>query len=395
MITLTNQQARRFILLKQGLLGEHKFIGKQGALEFIRQASCIQFDPVDLCGKNAEIVLNARVKNFKKDMLHELLYEDRELFDYPDKQLSIIPIEYWAYFERFREVARMNLKKHPEIEEHIETVRRYIEENGAVCSNDIMIEGSTSWRSAINWSAGGKLSRSVLEQMYSSGDLVVHHKRGTRRYYDFAVRHIPSDVLNASEPLPDDFEHLKWRIHRRVGAIGLLWNRVSDAWLNIGGVTTDSRNRAFEELAAEEKIVELGVEGIKSRFYVHAEDMELVRDTMQGLEPKPRCEFIAPLDMLIWDRKLIKALFDFDYGWEIYVPSHKRKYGAYVLPILYGERFVGRVESVCERDKGALVVRNIWWEDGVKRTNTLEKAVGLCLDRFAMFNGCGTVEKVL
>ena len=394
MIILTNQQARRFILLKQGLLGEHKFIDKQGALDFIRQAGCVQFDPVDLCGKNAEIVLNARVKNFRKDMLRELLYEDRVLFDYPDKQLSIIPIEYWAYFERFREIARANLNHHPDVEEHIETVRKHIEENGAVCSNDIALEGSTSWRSAINWSAGGKLSRSVLEQMYSSGDLVVHHKRGTRRYYDLAERHIPSDILSACEPLPDDFEHLKWRVLRRVGAIGLLWNRVSDAWLNIAGLTTDNRNRAFEELAAEGKIVELCVEGIKSRFYARAEDIELVREVVNGLESKPRCEFIAPLDMLIWDRKLIKALFDFEYGWEIYTPPQKRKYGAYVLPILYGERFVGRIEAVCERDRGVLVVRNVWYDDGVRVTKALEKAIDSCLERFAGFNGC-VVEKIL
>ena len=90
MIKLTNRQARQFLLLKHGLLGEHKFTGKQGALDFIRQAGCIQFDPVDMCGKNAELTLQSRVKKFKKEMLYDLLYKDRALFDYPDKQLSII-----------------------------------------------------------------------------------------------------------------------------------------------------------------------------------------------------------------------------------------------------------------------------------------------------------------
>ena len=184
MYDMTIQQARRFILLKQGLLGEHKFVGKQGALDYIRQAGCIQFDPVDLCGKNAEITLQARVKNFKKEHLHELLYKDRTLFDYPDKQLSIIPVSYWPYFERLRNAAQEKLSQHPEIAEHIENVRTSIEETGPICSDDLVIEGSTNWWSAINWSAGGKMSRSVLEQMYSSGDLIVHHKRGTRRYYD-------------------------------------------------------------------------------------------------------------------------------------------------------------------------------------------------------------------
>ena len=394
MISLTNQQARRFILLKQGLIGEHKFTSKQGVFDFIRQAGCIQFDPINLCGRNAEITLQSRIKNFRKDMLHELLYKDRTLFDYPDKQLSIIPTEYWAYFERLREDARANLKKHPEIGEHIEGVRKYIEVHGAVCSNDFSLEGNTSWWSAINWSAGGKLSRSVLEQMYSSGDLVVHHKKGARRYYDLSERHIPLDILNTPDPLPDDFEHIKWRIQRRIGAVGLLWNRASDAWLGIRGLTTDIRNKVFDELLCEGAIIELSVEGINSKLYILANDMPLVNEAIQNAALKLRCELIAPLDPFIWDRKLIKTLFDFHYAWEIYTPPHLRKYGVYVLPILCGEQFVGRVETVCEWKASNMVVKNIWYEDGVRRTKKLDTIVDKCLERFAAFNDCVRVEKI-
>ena len=91
MIRLTNRQARQFMLLKQGLLGKYRFEGKPGALAFVRQAGCIQFDPVDACGKNAELTLQSRVKGFTKGMLGELLYEDRRLVDYPDKNRSILP----------------------------------------------------------------------------------------------------------------------------------------------------------------------------------------------------------------------------------------------------------------------------------------------------------------
>ena len=89
MIHLTNLQARQFILLKQGLIGENKFIGKQGVLQYIQQSGCLQFDPVDICGKNAEISLQSRVKNFNKKMLYELLYNDRLLFDYPDDKSAL------------------------------------------------------------------------------------------------------------------------------------------------------------------------------------------------------------------------------------------------------------------------------------------------------------------
>jgi uncharacterized protein YcaQ len=89
MIKLTNTQARQFLLLNHGLLGEYIFTGKQGALEFVRQAGCIQFDPIDVCGRNADLVLQSRVKGYKKTMLDELLYKDRILVDYPDKNLAI------------------------------------------------------------------------------------------------------------------------------------------------------------------------------------------------------------------------------------------------------------------------------------------------------------------
>ena len=87
----TNRQARQFLLLWHGLLGPYRFVGKTGALEFVRQAGCIQFDPVDACGKNAELTLQSRVKGFTKAMLGELLYADRALVDYPDKNLAILP----------------------------------------------------------------------------------------------------------------------------------------------------------------------------------------------------------------------------------------------------------------------------------------------------------------
>ena len=392
MIILTNQQARQFILLKHGLLGKHKFIGKQGALDFIRQAGCIQFDPVDICGKNAELTLQSRVKGFKKNLLHELLYSDRQLFDYPDKQLSIIPIEYWPYFERLRVAARDRLAQHPEIKQHIEKVCLHIEENGATCSDDIELEGSTTWWSAINWSQGGKLSRSVLEQLYSSGDLIVHHKKGARRYYDFTNRHISADILNAPEPLPDEFSHIKWRVLRRIGAVGLIWNKASGAWLNIWGLSTETRNNVFKAIIDEGKIIELCIEGLKDKFYCQAHDMPIINEILANPKNTARCEAIAPLDPLLWDRKLIKTIFDFDYAWEIYTPPAKRKYGAYVLPLVYGERFIGRVEAACDRKNKTFVVKNIWYEAGVKPTKKLDAAVAGCLKRLALFNGCAKGE---
>lgn len=392
---MTNRQARQFMLLKQGLLGEHRFIGKQGALDYVRQAGCIQFDPVDACGKNAELTLQSRVKGFTKQTLQELLYEGRNLVDFPDKNLSIFPIEDWPYFERYRRAARESGTRFPELMQLEEQAKNYIAQNGAVSSDDLPIDGNIHWHSAIHWSGAWdgqtNAARAILEQLYSTGELVIHHKQGARKYYALARDYVPEHLLDTPDPLPDDFEHLKWRVLRRISAVGLLWNRPSDAWLNIWGLKSPDRNKIFKELLEEGKILQVQVEGIKSSLYCNAKDLPLTERVLENGTYKPRCEFLAPLDCFLWDRNLIRELFGFDYRWEIYTPAAKRKYGFYVLPVLYGERFVGRIEAVSEKKTGTLRIKNIWFEDGIKQTKKLMSAALSRIKQFARFNECGEI----
>ncbi|AVK97495.1 winged helix-turn-helix domain-containing protein [Lysinibacillus sphaericus] len=392
MIHLTNRQARQFLLLKHGLLDDYKFSGKRGVLDFTRQAGCIQYDPIDVCGKNAELVLQSRIKEFTKGMLADLLYVERSLVDYPDKNLSIITVEDWPYFERYREAARQHAKRYPEMEALTTLVRAHIQNHGALSSDDLKLDGDFSWQSAIHWSSGNNPSRSVLEQMYSTGELIIHHKKGSRKYYDLAKKYIQPNLLTASEPLVDELAHYKWRVLRRIGSVGLLWNRASDAWLNIWGLKAAQRKEVFSQLLQEDRIVAITVDQMKDMLYCLAEDLPLIEVVLQNPEPKWRCELIAPLDNFLWDRKLITALFNFDYTWEIYTPVSKRKFGYYVLPLVYGERFIGRAEIIAERKTGTLVVKNIWYENGVKQTTQLRTALNNCLKKFAHFNGCETMS---
>jgi uncharacterized protein YcaQ len=394
MIRLTKRQARQFLLLKHGLLGEHQFIGKAGIMDFVRQVGCIQYDPIDVCGKNAELVLQSRISGFSKSMLDELLYQDRLLVDYPDKNLAIMPVEDWPYFERYRQAARQHAMKYPEMEALTTEVRNYIQHHGPVSSNDLnvlQLSGDFTWSSAIHWSSGGNIARSVLEQMYSTGELVIHHKKGTRKYYDVAEKYIRSDLLYAPEPLMDELQHHKWRVLRRIGAVGLLWNRASDAWLHIWGLKSEQRNKVFEELLQENRIIEVKVEQMKETLYCRSEDMPWIDTLLQNQELPKRCELIAPLDNMMWDRKLINALFDYDYKWEIYTPALKRKFGYYVLPLLYGDRFIGRADIVVERKASKLVVKHVWYEKDVQLTKQLEAQVNDCFQRFSLFNSCETV----
>jgi uncharacterized protein YcaQ len=230
--------------------------------------------------------------------------------------------------------------------------------------------------------------------MYFRGDLVIHHKKGTIKYYDLVENCIDAKLLHTPEPYPDELDYLKWCVQRRSGAVGLLWNKPSDAWLNIRGLKSAARNEIFQQLLLEEKILEITVDGMQAKLYCLAADKGLLEIILKGAKPKPRCELIAPLDNLLWDRRLIKELFDFDYKWEIYTPAAQRKYGYYVLPLLYGDGFIGRVEAVCVRKAKTLLVKNIWYERNVKQTKKLHLALEACINRFAAFNECQTTLPV-
>ena len=396
MLRITMEEARHFILGKQGLLGTYRFVGKGGALQYIQQAGCIQYDPVDVCGKNAELTLQSRVKGFTRSMLADLLYVDRLLVDYSDKELSIWSREDWPYFSGYRAMSKVHGAGFEGIPELEARAIAFIREHGPVSSDTLPIEGKIYWHSSMHWSGHwqnqSNAARSVLEQLYTDGVLLIHHKSGSRKYYDLAERYFSPELLNAENPCPDDMALLQWRIKRRVGAVGMLWNRRSDAWLGIN-MSTEQRNFAINALEADGIIVKAEVESIRSPLFFLAEDIPLMEAVRQGvLDTKPRLEFLAPLDPMLWDRKLVEALWDYHYKWEIYTPVNQRKYGYYVLPILYGDKFVGRIEAAADRKAATLVVRNIWYEDGVRPTKKLARAIEGACRRLAKFNDCVQIK---
>ena len=397
MMTITRDQAKRFILSRQGLLGKYQFVGKDGAYRYVRQAGCIQYDPVDVCGKNAELTLQSRVKGFRKQMLSDLLYKDRLLVDYSDKELSIWPSEDWPYFSGYREMSRKHGEGFPGIPELEKEAIEYIREHGPVSSDTLPIEGTIFWHSSMHWSGHwekeSQAARSVLEQLYTDGVLLIHHKSGSRKFYDLADKYLPEKLLNAPNPCVDKAAMIEWRVKRRIGAVGMLWKRHSDAWLGIG-MSTEQRNAAFAGMEASGEIVPLKVEGIKETLYILAEDLSLLEAVVKDeIDRKVRLEFLAPLDPMMWDRKLIEAVWEYKYSWEIYTPPAMRKYGYYVLPILYGQELVGRIEAAADRKGKVLMVKNIWYEPDVRQTKKLNHALDSAIQRLARFNECDQIKE--
>ena len=395
MKTITKEQARRFILLKQGLIGPYRYIGKQGAYDFIREAGCIQYDPVDVCGKNAELTLQSRVKGFTKKNLQDLLYKDRLLVDYPDKELSIWPSEDWPYFSSYRERSLQMGKTFDGLAELETEAISYIKDNGPVCSDSLPIEGEIFWHSSMHWSGHwdrkSPAARSVLEQLYTDGKLLIHHKNGSRKYYDLAEKYLPAEILEADNPFEDESKFMSWRVLRRIGAVGFLWDKTSTAFVGMY-LKADERKKILAELEQEGKIRSVYIEGIKLPFYYRSEYDDLMQSVLEETANlKPRMSFIAPLDPLMWDKSLVQAIFDFKYSWEIYTPAVKRKYGYYTLPIIFGDRFIGRIEAVPDKKDKVLQVKGLWWESDVKVTKKINNALEKTLKQFAKFNDCQSV----
>lgn len=381
--TLTNEQARNFLLLKQGLIGDYKYKGKQGVCDFIKQAGCVQFDPIDVCGKNAELVLQSRVLGFTKEMLYQLLYEDRKIVDYFDKNMAMFCAEDWKYFSRYRENHRLYGRSRDKVDAVADEVKKIIGERGYVSSKDIHLKETVDW----GWSPT-TLSRATLETLYFRGDLIIHHKKGTIKHYALASDHIDKGILHVDDPNKTTDDFVRWQVLRRIGSIGLLWNKPSDAWLGISGLKGEYRKNIFSSLLLENKIIECNVEGVSNILYFLSDDEPLVQTVLSKGSFQSRMEFIAPLDNMMWDRKLIKAIFGFDYKWEIYTPVNQRKYGYYVLPVLFDNEFIGRIEIVVDKRANQLIVRNFWKEKEIKLNNNFYKCLQARLIQFADFNQC-------
>ncbi len=384
MRAISREAARQFVLRHQGLLGAHRFHGKAGVLAFARQAGCVQFDPVNVCGISPEITWLSRVLGYEKAQSDQLLYEERALIDHFDKNLAIFPREDWPYFKRLRLKIADYGASQEEIKSKRMAVLDTIRERGPQSAGSLKLAGKIDGF----WGSSTSLSRATLEHLYYEGSLLIHSKKGLIKTYDLAQRCLGEDLFTMEEPLQDDAAHDAWHLRRRVSALSLLWPKASNAFLGSTLMSTQRRRAAFDALEKKGELLAVSVSGIKEPLYLLRQDEPLLSDTLEAKEYEKRCELIAPLDSLLWDRKLTQALFDFNYTWEIYTPAHKRVYGAYVLPVLYGERFIARVEPVCDRKAKTMSLRGLWWEEGYKPTSESKKALSKALEKLAKYNGC-------
>lgn len=376
---------RRFLVCHQGLTGE-AFHGPSGILAYIAQAGCIQYDPLNVVGRNHELVLQARIHDFRPQDLQALLYETHQLLDLWDKNMAIVSCADWPAFARQRLAARRRYDRPGQPAAAIfAEVREAITRQGPLCSAQIGHDRQVDW----SW-APTRLSRAALESLYFCGELVVAAKKGTRRYYDLASRHLPPAVLDAPDPHPGEAAYDDWYVERRIDAIGALWNRPGGAWLGISGFSRSRREAAFDRLQAAGRILPLSVPELIHPVFIRSTSLPLLDST--ATQKIRAAAILAPLDNLLWDRALTAAIFGFDYRWEVYKPARERQYGYYVLPVLLDERFIARFEPAPYHAGQALEIRNWWWEAGIEPDHELNRRLQELFKRFCGFLGTDSIR---
>lgn len=379
-LTLTQRQAREALVRYHNLDGADGFRGLDGARAVMDRLGTIQFDPLNVAGRNPDLVLQARVRGYRPEHLRRLLYEERHLVDGYDKEMCVYTARDFAAFAPIRAMRAADGRRwlegrgQGEAFQMLEDVMEIIRRRGPSSLSDIPIGESKDF----GWGPR-RPSGAAIEYLFTSGALCVADKAGVQRRFDLTERVLPSACL---APIDMDEETFAdWYVKRRLGCVGLLWDRRGGAWQGYVVGSDAARKAALGRLTERGEIVPCRVEGIKTQFYALPEAVEGLSD----ISRRPACRFIAPLDNLMWDRDMVEALFGFRYRWEVYTPVQKREYGYYVLPVLYGSRFVARFEPQPVNRAGCLRVKAWWWEDGVRPSRAMLAAVEAALNRFARY----------
>jgi uncharacterized protein YcaQ len=139
-------------------------------------------------------------------------------------------------------------------------------------------------------------------------------------------------------------------------------------------------------------VLPVEVEGIPKRlFFLRSSDLPALEASADSGADSAEAAFIAPLDNVAWNRDMLRQLFGFDYRWEVYTPKAKRLYGYYVLPVLYGDRFIARVEPILDKKSQFLRIAGWWWEKRIRPNAAMKDAIAACVAEFARYLGANRV----
>jgi uncharacterized protein YcaQ len=344
-IALSLPEARRVAVLGAGLAEPRA----RSIMDVVERLGRLQMDPTSAVARSEHLVLWSRLGPYDTAELSRLLWEERRLFEF---WAFIVPTsDYDIHRETMRRFPRGESARARYVREWLAAnvaFRRYVlgelRRRGPLRSRDLEDRAQVPWKTG-GWNDGKSLGR-MLDLLWSSGEIAIVGRERNERIWDLAERWLPTDEprlpdRGAARRLLDT--QLRWCGFARRDRFGFAFDG-----------PPPGRDAALEELVAEGRAVPVTVDGTDGEWLAHAEVLEE--------EFRPRTTLLSPFDPLIKDRDFTEAIFGFRYRLEIYVPKAKREYGYFVLPILHGDRLVGRIDPLFDRKAGVLRVNTVYAE---------------------------------
>jgi uncharacterized protein YcaQ len=374
--TVSLAEIRRTIVAAQGYAARFRRADDGDVEKTIRRLTAVQLDSISTVDRAHRLTLSARIGAFDPDTVTGLLGRGR-IFEYWAHEASLLPVELWPHFRRVMDGAGhwgthdRALRDHADL---VDPILARIRDEGPLGSREFEGNGSGGmW----NW----KPAKMVLDALWDRGRLVIAGRRSFQRLYDLPERVIPKDALDA--PTPTEDESLRTLALLAVTARGALTEpAIREHWRLRGG-----KARLHHHLLAlvdEGALRELQPEDGGAAFFVAA-NAELGGDAAPPV-------LICPFDNLVWDRPLLERVFGFRHVIEVYKREPDRLYGYYVLPLLAGDRFLGRADLKADRAEGVLRIRR--FTPGPKVRGNVDTKLERAALRLARTIGLERVERL-
>jgi uncharacterized protein len=366
--------ARRLLLAGLGLADDPRERATPEAVQArIEAMGFVQVDSINIVERAHHLILASRLDGYRPALLDRLLERRRSLFENWTHDASAIPSR-WFPFWRVR-FARYHDHTHAwwrarlggEPERLLAQVLSRIEQEGPLMSKDFARESTAGSGGAGGW-WGWRPEKAALEHLWRTGKLAIASRVNFHKVYDLTERVLPEA---AALPRPSDADHLAWACRSALERLGVATTgEIADFWAAISLQEAAGWCAAAETRGEIEAVLSAGIEdgedgqgGRPRRAWALPGWQERAERTP---EPPPRMRLLAPFDPILRDRKRTRRLFGFDYRFEAFVPGHARQHGYYILPLLEGDRLVGRVDPKLDRKEGILEIRAVWWEPGVR-----------------------------
>ena len=399
MLTINLETARRFILGKQGLWPGRRRRGLKGAEQAMNEMEYLQLDPLQIIARSQDISLYSRVIGYKPELWQDAAYKQRKFFDWGG-WLAARPMDelpYWrVIMHRERDGGYGDSRLRQMAKEHAQAiieVRAILKDRGTVGNRDF----DAADRKKTQSYRGRKDSALALYYLWRIGEVMTHHRERFERVYALTENVAPKELIY--EKTQEEADRFLVKKEISFGGVTRI-QRTGDSYGR--GEPDRAAKKILETLLADGEVIEVKVDGWKNVQYTLAEDEKTLSDLSAGRIPKvwkpldttttEEAVFLAPLDH-VSARGRAKELFGFDYVWEVYKPEHQRKFGYYVLPVLWGDRLVARFDSKLDRTTNTFIILGFWLEDkALAKNEAFAEALSRGFARFVTFLGAEKMD---